>query len=407
MKASKKLLAAMLTLGLGSQAFATTYVYITGAQAFGNSVLAAIQHKLAAGATNYEYAYTGTGGLSKAQQTIWHGHITLPGGSEEVIIKTTWNGSTAGIQLVANQGNVNFLNDGELPVPAGAGTNIALTGGPTLSLESKPANAAPADTTASTVGVPDVPDVTYPYAYTDDIVGAGGYVFVASKGSPVNFDNIAAHQARALYREGSQPLAFFTGSSADRAGTPASSARIYATGRDSSSGARILSLLEAGIAENGYGTVGGPNAIQQYQYSASAGARTLYSNSGRDGNTSNGNLATVVLADNNTLSNFNGYYVSYLPSLDAGNAQAAGARPLKFNGVAYTADTLKNGAYPIWAYERLFRLTDVSAPYALTTAQNQVLDQIVNQLYNVDATVLVGDLYVDRTEDGGYITATY
>ena len=312
-----------------------------------------------------------------------------------MIFKTSYNGSTAGIRVVTRSSTVNWLPN-STPQSAGGTTNAS-----TATPESASADAAAVDTfQSSTV-------YTSP-TLIDRRVGAGAYVFVAGKGAPANLTNITALQAQALYGTGQQPLAFFTGSEADRTTLlPQTNqpAQVFATGRDYESGARLVALIETGI--------GGQTNIAQYKPVISGNFVTshalypavtingIYFPEGSDGNPSNGNIATGVLTKD-TVTNLGGWYVSYLPTLDAFNAVAGGAaRILSYNGVPYSPAAVAEGSYTLWAYEHLLWKN------GLTAVQNNGLNALANQILNVDATVLIGDLKVSRPLDGGVITTDY
>ncbi len=389
MKFSIPLLAISAVLIFSSNSQAQTVIRITGAQAFGDAVHRGILHVLQANGP-FTYAYTGTD-INKAQQTIWTGSVS----GSPVIFKTSYNGSTAGIRVVTRSSTVNWLPN-STPQSAGGTTNAS-----TATPESASADAAAVDTfQSSTV-------YTSP-TLIDRRVGAGAYVFVAGKGAPANLTNITALQAQALYGTGQQPLAFFTGSEADRTTLlPQTNqpAQVFATGRDYESGARLVALIETGI--------GGQTNIAQYKPVISGNFVTshalypavtingIYFPEGSDGNPSNGNIATGVLTKD-TVTNLGGWYVSYLPTLDAFNAVAGGAaRILSYNGVPYSPAAVAEGSYTLWAYEHLLWKN------GLTAVQNNGLNALANQILNVDATVLIGDLKVSRPLDGGVITTDY
>lgn len=481
-------------LGVASAAFlaggasAQVVVNIGGAQAFGDATHRAIKNKLTAGGA-FTYAYTGTD-INKAQKSVWNGTIA----GRSVIVRTAFTGSTDGIRIVAQNltpsptgGEAGFLSTGY--VNGGAGLSQGTAGGTQLPTSGNTnqldvADAAAVDTFQNSV-IYRTPNLV------DKLVGAGAYVFVASKDAPVSvpsqvvalvttsgsttatvpnastlsvsqslvananiaagtyisaivngttitlsspaiagdgvtpinttfnayegLSNITQQQAQALWNVGNLPLALFSGSSADRLRlvtptfqTPGinypAPVQVFATGRDYGSGARVVSFIETGI--------GGETNVRQYRPIISSNVVTsqqLYPAvtingisfpAGADGNTSNGNLATTVLKAS-TLASIGGYYISYLPTLDAANAIAQGAHLLKYNGVLYSPEAVSEGAYPLWAYEHLLYKS------SLTSDQKAVLDAIAQQLRDVDATLLISALRVARPVDGGIITNDY
>ncbi len=444
----KSLLAGLLTWAFAGAAQAdTTYVRIGGAQAFGNAVHAALLHLFGASGssttiTNGVYAYGSPASttLAKAQYSIWSGTIN----GNTYIIKTSFTGSTDGIRIVAGSVAINFLADSLVT----GGSAVATTGGAQVTapsgaqLESAVPDAAAADSfQGSTVySSPTLNDVK---------VGVGPYIFVASKEAPGSvgtygqaltdptsaaaapttsyypgLTNITTQQAQALYNVGNLPLAVFTGVAYDRTTnlvkptSPTSGVtydvngnapvQVFATGRDYGSGARIVTFIEAGIGANSnvvqfQPTITGtsPNfvAASQIKYPAVT-INGINFPAGSDGNASNGTLATTVLASS-TLASLGGYYVSYLPVLDATNAKAAGGKWLAYNGVPYSAAAVSDGSYSLFAFEHiLYRNT-------ATTGQQTFLTAFTNQLINTDATILLSTLHVNRPLDGGLITPAY
>lgn len=401
MKLIKHLLTALFVLTVAHVASAQTVVRISGAQAFGDAAHRAIAHILGAvGGAPYvlpagsTYAYTGTD-INKAQQSIWTGFV----GGSPVIIKTSWNGSTEGIRVVSRNVNVNFLVDAT--TQSVGGTQLPTTGNTT---EAQPPDAAAVDSFQNSTIWTSTPPLV------DKLVGAGAYVFVASKEAPATLNNITTQQAQALYSSGQLPLAVFTGLASDRTTNVTSTwggtapVQVFATGRDYGSGARIIAFIESGIGANANvqqfkPVISGGNVTTHDLYPATT-INGIFFPAGSDGNTSNGNLATTVL-NKNTLAGIGGYYISYLPTLDAANAVAAGAHALAYNGVPYTPENVSEGSYSLWAYEHILYKSTLSTP------QKNLLDAFATQLTNVDATLLLSSLQVSRPIDGGAITNTY
>jgi hypothetical protein len=404
-----RLLSAVFFLALTGLGSAQTVVRIGGAQAFGDAVHRAIAHVLGAtGAPPYTlaagstYAYTGTD-INKAQKSVWTGTV----GGNPVVFETSFTGSTDGVRVVAKNVNINFLKLATSQSQAGT----ASAPDSTANWDALPPDAAAVDSFQGST-VYNSPTLV------DKLVGAGAYVFVASKEAPAALNNITTQLAQALYNTGNLPLAAFTASATDRTtlvhstwgdanlpgGAAGNPVQVYATGRDYGSGARIVTFIETGIGANAN--------VQQYRPVISGGATTthalypaatvngIFSPAGSDGNSSNGNLATTVLAST-TLAGIGGYYISYLPSLDAANAVAAGAHALAYNGTPYSPANVAEGSYSLWAYEHvLYKNT-------ATTEQKSALDTLANQLLTADATLLISALKVSRPIDGGIITTTY
>lgn len=197
------LFVAALLSTLTGPASADTFVRIGGAQAFGDAVHRAIAHLLGAtggapytlGAGN-TYAYTGTD-INKSQKTIWT-TSSFHGVAGQVIIQTSFTGSTDGIRVVAQNVPINFLKT--TTAQSQSGTASAPDTG--ANWEAIPPEAAAVDSfQSSTV-------YTSP-TLVDKLVGAGSYVFVASKEAPARLNNITTQLAQALWNTGNLPLALF------------------------------------------------------------------------------------------------------------------------------------------------------------------------------------------------------
>ncbi len=72
---------------------------------------------------------------------------------------------------------------------------------------------------------------------------------------------------------------------------------------------------------------------------------------------------------------------------------------LRWNGVPYTPDNVRTGAYTFWSYQLLY--------YRNGYAQSAIAEQIATQIRDVDAAtagILVGTMQVERTVEGGDVT---
>ena len=94
MKAPKILIAGLLALFTAAVAPAQETIHITGSTAYRSAVHQAILDML--GGT-VSYGYSGTAGVGKASQAIFTGTVS----NINVTIKTSWSGSLAGLETVA------------------------------------------------------------------------------------------------------------------------------------------------------------------------------------------------------------------------------------------------------------------------------------------------------------------
>lgn len=375
MKAPITWLASLLIAGFASHTFAQTVVRITGAQAFRGVTHTAITHILTPGFT---YGYQNAA-LGFANAAIFTGSVN----GVPVIIKTSWTGSTAGIRAVSQSQFVNFLPNSTLQSTGGT------SGAGTATEGAVPDVAATDSNQSSTI-------YTNP-KLVDKIVGVAPYVWIANNGAPAGLNNITPQLAQALWGNGSTPLALFTGSSSDE-GT-----LVFALGRDPDSGARLITLAEAGIGANA--------TVVQYQATITGSAVTshrpwpaetvggVHYVEGNSGYGSFSALANVMTKT--TSAGIGGYYISYFPVPDAATAVSGGAKLLSYNGVPYSLAAVQSGQYTDWGYEHLMYRTSLTGP------AKTVADALANQLLITDATILLSSMRVSRPTDGGLVTALY
>jgi hypothetical protein len=447
------------TLAATTLSHAQTFVRLTGSTAFRANTHNAIRNIMAAGHT---FAFTGSS-LSSANQSIFSGTVN----SNPVIIKCTWSGSVDGTNTVSNSVPIAFLPDGStMSVGGTSGTSSVTTSTPGADVSapdvgmadtfqnSTPAQfnqnpltqtrvgvvgfkwlvnrglapltvavsttsgsniATVADTSSLTVGMTLTGNANIP---TNSKIGAitSGTTFTivtnstgaannaTATGSAVNtvlvapapFNNFTTQLAKALWVNGSLPLALFTGNTADRTKS------VFATGRDPGSGTRLTAFAESGI--------GVFSSVVQYKPTISSGVISAHIpwpagtfnginySQGNGGETSGGNLVASLTATTNAL---NGYYISYLSVNDATAAINGGAKELSWHGTYYSDQAVFEGNYPFWCYQFL--------TYRSSTPTNvkSIADTLALQIRNVDAPILLSQMGVGRTADGGLITPNY
>ncbi|MCB1207827.1 MAG: hypothetical protein KDK97_00810 [Verrucomicrobiales bacterium] len=212
-------------------------------------------------------------------------------------------------------------------------------------------------------------------------------------------DNITPQLAQVLYQAGSVSLATFTGNPADN------TKLVFGLGRDPDSGTRLTAFAESGIGTN--------SVVKQWQPTTAGGAVTsqilypgatffgsvVYAN-GDNGYGSGGTLAGVM---GNTTSAISGHYIAYAGTSDATAAVNAGAKALKWNGVAYSLQATQEGLYTFWGYEHLL-YTQATNDNA---AKKAVVDALANQIINVESPIKLSDMKVARNTDGGQVIQNY
>lgn len=346
---------------------------------------------------------------------IWQG---APGGPRRIILKTNYSGALAGIQAVANTDILkrfdNTTGAGTTPIPVHPDNAVNTAD----YHESKVDFGLSTNFHHTSPFRGSYQGVTYTNTIEAEEVGISQLGFYGSPGLgdvlPEDKRNLTTAQARLLYTEGAIPLALLTGrwTGADGAGGDSGDSRkyLYALNRNTDAGQRFSALQEIGIkgidgvlnwkpnpltlAANTTGVgPGHPDFDATKTFSPGTSGRTVgglvtshdywgtetWSSITSTGGYANGaSLATALthnlapsayqhpLVDSGALG---GWYIGYVTPGDAdqtilgiGGGQNETNRPLntrgialRYNGVANTADNVKNGTYTLWLYNRIVR----------------------------------------------------
>lgn len=465
MKLRNLLLAASALAVVATAQAQQTDITITGATAFRQATMRAIYDAyLSVGAvgTTFNVAHDFAGNVSNqvrevlaSNRAIFRG--TFPGIAGETVIRTSFNGSTEGLNAIAGNNNPTFFQIQTLP--AGITPLFQDNGGATETLRPK---FSFSDVYQSTSPVQN--EVLNPVG--SSAVGVVTFAMVANEGAPANWTNVTQQNFSALLQQGILPLRIFTGDDAD-------TRLVFATGRNDGSGTRSAYLTEIG-----YGVA---NAVNQYVATftgvSTAGiitAITLVPQYGsavlRDGNgvpilnnqgrvqedtasvlrTSGGLSNASVLWGNDVvgnggyssgsalrghmgrtstsvtvydgvsttplLENTNILLLTWLSTADARNAVSDGAKILAFNGVQVTpistgfddADKAKitNGLYSAWSYQHLYHHGTLSA--AEQNWRNQMVSTWLNPaLVSTANGIPLADMNSSRPDDGKPIVADF
>jgi len=394
MKAPKFLLAGLLALSVPGVARAQTVVHITGSTAFRSAVHTAITQILEPG---FVYGYSGTS-FTGASQAIFTG----TNNGINVIIKTSWSGSLAGIETVSQA------------VPSTVGTFLTNT---------TPQSSGGSSGAAANYDPPLIPEVCmsdgfqyssqYPYPQlTAQTVGVVTFKFmVNSNGYAAGLTNMTPLLAQALWNHGSLPLSLFTGNASQ------SNILVYAIGRDPDSGTRKTAFLETGIQTflstpvtfvnvvqyqplnaNGVVNKANPGAVTSQVFWPAETVDNIPFATGDAGYSSGGDLAWAIRAVSPYI------YVTYLGLSDSATAEAGSARELTYNGVAYSDAAVQNGLYTYWTFEQL----DYLPSYPTTDANGAaVANALAAQIISTNAAAvgeLLSTMNVTRTQEGGRVT---
>jgi hypothetical protein len=402
MNTNKLIASGLAAIGLAGAAYSqTTVVNITGATAFraaaNTSIIA-----LLGGAGTTEYAFDTTTGASAGatNRAIYRG--TVAGITGTVIVRASWSGSTAGIAAVAAGTPVQVLKT----------TTTMTTAGNGFAATASDFETAPAAFSFSDVA--QAASTTLSPTLTGNPVGVVPFQFVANQSAHAHagMTNMTDQLMNALYSTSEVPLHFFTGVVTD-------TKRVLACGRNNGSGSRATVL-----GETQYGFFRGVQQFQNNQTTQHNGpgqiARIDFV--GNNGNSSNSFLANLMKGLSDAVDLFspaddpvNPYetdvaclLLTYLTQSDVllatadpdGAGPQLGGKALSYNGVFYSEDKVKNGAYTLWGYQWFYQAPSITA--AETTFRDVFLGVIPANLGS--AAIPIPDMNVTRSGgDGGPI----
>lgn len=443
----KHILAGTMFAGLAASASAqTTELTITGATAFRQATMRSIYdaYVLAGGAgSTFNVAHDFNGAnisqLIASNRAIFKG--TFPGITGTTVIRTSFNGSTEGLNAIAGNNDPTFLTD------------AALTGG-NFTAGIKDLTTSPTETLRPKFSFSDVYQSTSPVdnevlnPVGASAVGIVAFAMITNEGAPANFENTTIQQCRALWTTGIQRLSLFTGD-------PADTKYVLATGRNDGSGTRSAYLTEwtygAANLVNQYTAVNGGtsgNTITKltlvpadgigsgaFSTNRTSDASNLWGNSnvGNGGYSSSSALRSLMGLTSANVTVYNGVdqaadlenqdllLLTWLSTADSKNAADAGAKILSFNGVKVTPiaaagsyqgsgfnevdfKKIATGAYSAWSYQHLYYHG------SLTTNEQTWYDAmkatyIPSGLQITSNGVRLGDVNVSRPDDGFPIVA--
>lgn len=399
MNTHKFILTGLAGFALASAAYSqTTVINITGATAFRASANNALISLLGgAGVTEYAFNNTSGGGsLNGTNRAIFRGTVAgIPG---TVIVRASWSGSTAGIASVASGTPVQVLKTTTTMTTAG---NSFAAGA--SDYEDVPASFAFSD-------VAQAASTTLSPTLTGSTVGVVPFQFVANQSAwnHPGMTNMTDQIMNAIYSTSEVPLRFFTG-------IPTDEKRVLACGRNNGSGSRATVL-----GETQYGFF---RAVQQFRNPQTgghtgSGAIDRIDFVGNDGNSSNSFLADLMKGTSGSVDLYDGgaayednvdcLLLTYLTQSDVEIATAdpdgagplQGAKALTYNGVAYSLDKVREGAYSLWGYQWFYQAPSITATE--TTFRNVFVAAIPATLGTI--AIPIPDMNVTRSGgDGGPI----
>lgn len=436
----KTLFAGLLAVGVTSSAFAQTQITITGATAFRQATMLAIYNaynSIGGGlGSNFNVAHDFPGNASNqlsqliaSNKAIFRG--TFPGISGETIIRTSFNGSTEGLNAIAGNNNPAFfqvavLPSGITPSYGGSTENIR----PKFSFSDVYQSTSPITT-----------PVLNPVG--SSAVGVVTFTMVANEGAPANWTNVTQQQYKALLQNGIQPLRLFTGNASD-------TKLVFATGRNDGSGTRSAYLTEigygvantvnqyvatsAGVSVNGTisaitlvpqggngtgvlatsggasnaSTLWGQDVLGNGGYSSSSALRGHMGRTSASCDVYDGETQDALLEDADIL------LLTWLSTADARNAATDGAKILGFNGVSVTPISggfsaedkakITEGQYSAWSYQHLYHWGSLNTNEQ-TWRNNMVNTWLEPALTTTANGIPLGDMNCSRPDDGFPIVA--
>ncbi|HUE37710.1 MAG TPA: hypothetical protein VMO20_09985 [Candidatus Acidoferrum sp.] len=437
MKTSNLIGAALVALGIASQASADPVVYLTGSTAFRSTVFSALSSgagPTSGGVFDSAPAYTTYGNSSASGGTymIFHGNIS----GSPVYIDCAWSGSEAGIASACNTTLTNVDRNGNPILLNGSPetwlnvSNVTLAlGGNTVSTNpasnsglfegsSHGGDLAQADTSQAISWTPPTPSL--PQTELQDYGVESIVTFTLSKNSQpnpsnewVHCSNITLPQLNVLFANGAVPAGFISGNPTDDDFT------VYLVGRNLGSGTRMNML--------GDSQYGAHRAVQQFSIGYGIEETPhqdvlVLTNEGDNGYESGGDVAKALgITNSSPISGscqqadpFNGgvgwFAIGYLGPSDALNTGNFGGAPtsdwLTVDGVLSSNGAIENGSWWYWGHEHLYGRNGISGT-ANTVGGilfSAVQKQVALQNFGVnpaghDAGIQIGLMNVTKASD--------
>lgn len=430
---------------------ATVNIYIVGSNGDRNATQKGIENRLASAGDWYFWGDKGaakrvSGTVTSESNALNSGYGVWKGtyNGDTVIIKTSFIGAAGAIYAVSNGADgadVRFVaqNDPQTNFPTPTSTALkspyasdaVVTTDYILSRPNFGLSTNFQDTTSFTGDGFDTLDAVK--------VGVSPIVFVASPGFPG--DTITTQQAQSLYQAGSLRVSLFTGNYATD-----NNKIVYALGRNSDAGQRFATYGEIGLGTQAtvkvwQPTIAGQSNVNNIKYGGTVTSHRLWPVEtvssvdslfrGNGGYDSGSNLAPGVTTTFDLATSPNpikgrdtgsgtptfepypsataAYYIGYITAGDYNTrvlTQAPTAVLLKYNGVAYTEDNVRNGKYTLWVYNRVISRSDLVGLENATTSLFK--DDLTTEIHDVTGAesggILLGTLNVKRNSDGGLVT---
>jgi len=421
MKISIYITAALVALGIVSQAGASTTVYLTGSTAFRSTLYAALSGTSVFDAPPSLVTY-GSATASKANYMVFHGTINS---TNDVYINCAWSGSEAGIASAANTTLKNTDRDGNLINLAGSpetwlditkvtldGSTISTNPGSALmETNSHGADLAQADTSQAVSFTPYVAG-TQTALKDYGVQGIVPFTFVKNYNSSPSTEwsslvNVSLPQVNVLFGHGYEPTAFFTGTASQ------TNQYVYLVGRNKGSGTRANEL-----ADTGYGTT---KSVTQFSIGEgieqAAVTNLVLDYENNNGYESGGNVATALSIDGSCgqtdpfFPSHSGWYaIGFLGCSDATSTKLT-PNWLTADGVMESDGAVEEGQYYLWGHQHLFGkyqisgVQDITGSKILTGVQNYLTTTLAGATPSAhSAGIALTYMHCDKASDVAYPT---
>ncbi len=393
MKIITQLSAALLALGIASQAGADPVVYLTGSTAFRSTIMTAILNNT--GTNNggvfdtgsVTYVTYGNSVPTSCNFAAVHGTI----GGSPVYLDCAWSGSEAGIASACNTSLQNQDRNGNsIPLAGSPETwlnvsNVTLNGtaistnppGTVMESNSHGADLSQADTSQAISWTPFVANtstalkdygvegvVTFTITRNNQTGNSGSGIPTGASNEWVNCGNITLPQMNTLLSLGEVPAGFISGNTNDN------DFSVYCVGRNLGSGTRMNML--------GDSAYGAHRAVQQYSIGYGIEETPhqnalILTNEGNGGYESGGDVgkALGIITPEGSCQQadpFNGgvgwFAIGYISPSDALNTGNFGGAPancwVTVDGVPSNNGTIENGQWWYWGHEHLLGKYQIS-----------------------------------------------
>lgn len=386
-----------LALASAQQASAAEFV-LTGSTAFRAATYDALKNIMPDETVVHSHATA----LNSSNQATFKG--TFPGVAGTTYVYCSWSGSATGVIAAANDTPVSVISQATVDAQTAGTTTPNIAANTTKVARFAFSDVYKESTSAASAALTDSRPAVIPFRFVRNRLSGG-------------ITNVTAQQVRALWNNNSQPLALFTGNSAN-------TSLVIPVGRDNGSGTRITVLAETKYGIN--------NVVQQWKVTTSGSPSSSGSGSatsaqiwaigdgvgstteGNGGYNSGSNIATILGTESSAINLFESdgttpidgpvavTILGYLGLSDASAAITNQAVGLSYEGVPYSTEAVYEGQYTLWGYLHLYYKTPTTDETTFRTALSGA-SGFANATVLGTNGLLVGSMKCARGSDGGIV----